>query len=309
MPPVLDWTARSPEIGRGRALARAALAGNPSDGYGGAVLAVTLPAWQARAVATRADALTVEPESDLVKSTVGRFARQLEPGALDTELGWETSIPPLVGLGGSSALVIAVLRALCQLCQLPLGPERLASLALRIETDELGLTAGPQDRVAQAYEGLRFMDFSVPTSHGLGRSQPLDPELLPPLLIAWRTETGAPSGDVHRALRERHRTGDAHVRRTMTALGLAAHRARAALVERDLAAFGRFMDETFDLRRAMLDLDPRSVEMIEVARHHGASANYAGSGGAIVAASPRLEILEEVEQALRGMGCETGRPL
>jgi glucuronokinase len=67
------------------------------------------------------------------------------------------------------------------------------------------------------------------------------------------------------------------------------------------------MDETFDLRRAMLRLDPRSVEMIEVARHHGASANYAGSGGAIVAASPRVEILDEVEQALWGMGCETGR--
>ena len=39
--------------GHGRALARAALAGNPSDGYGGAVLAVTLKSCCAEVYAVR----------------------------------------------------------------------------------------------------------------------------------------------------------------------------------------------------------------------------------------------------------------
>src|SRR5712691_4054905 len=107
MPPPPDWTARSPDIGRGCALARAALAGNPSDGYGGAVLAVTLSRWSAWAVAARADAPAVAPASALVEATVRRFARELRAEASTTTITWGTSIPPLVGLCGSSALVIA----------------------------------------------------------------------------------------------------------------------------------------------------------------------------------------------------------
>ena len=43
----------------GIALARAALAGNPSDGYGGAVLAVTLGDYEARAAAQRVEQVVV----------------------------------------------------------------------------------------------------------------------------------------------------------------------------------------------------------------------------------------------------------
>ena len=46
---------------RGSAPARAALAGNPSDGYGGAVLALALPAFEAGAVARSAPRLAIEP--------------------------------------------------------------------------------------------------------------------------------------------------------------------------------------------------------------------------------------------------------
>ena len=56
---------------------RAALAGNPSDGYGGAVLAVTLDelrrARRRRAAAPR---LEIWPPSELVAATVARFARE-----------------------------------------------------------------------------------------------------------------------------------------------------------------------------------------------------------------------------------------
>ena len=34
------------------------------------------------------------------------------------------------------------------------------SLALSVEREELGIAAGLQDRVVQAYQGLVFMDFS-----------------------------------------------------------------------------------------------------------------------------------------------------
>src|SRR5580693_3224924 len=95
--------------GVGVAFARAALAGNPSDGYGGAVLALTLPARRATARARRAGAPAIDPPSELVEATVARFAAEHVPAARETTaVRWETTIPRAVGLGGSSAIVVAV---------------------------------------------------------------------------------------------------------------------------------------------------------------------------------------------------------
>ncbi len=81
------------EIAGGEAHARAALAGNPSDGYGGAVLALTLGRLRAQAFAWPAPALEVSPDSELVRATVARFAREHEPAAARTAIEVSTSIP------------------------------------------------------------------------------------------------------------------------------------------------------------------------------------------------------------------------
>ena len=289
---------------QGAALARAALAGNPSDGYRGAVLAVTLPAWRAEAQALSAPSPRIEPANALVEATVARFAREREPAALGTSLRWSTSIPQRVGLGSSSALVIAVLRALCALHRVELDPSELAELALAVETDEMGIVAGLQDRVAQAYEGLTFMEFGAAAGNGqAGAYEQLDRGLLPPLVIAWRAEAAGHSGDIHARLRERFERGERAAREVMTALAKAARGAREALVQGDLERFGRCVDRTFDLRAELFALDELCVEMIEVARGCGASANYTGSGGAIVAVCRAESHADEVAGALGRVGC------
>jgi glucuronokinase len=294
----------SPERGRGVASARAALAGNPSDGYAGAVLAVTLPQWCAQAEAAMAPEVEIEPANALVEAAVRRFARELgTPGAA---VRWSTSIPQRVGLGSSSALVIAVIRSLGELHGVELPPDDLAALALAVEVEDMGIAAGLQDRVVQAYGGLVLMDFA-PGASG-GRHERLDAALLPPLVIAWRDDAAATSGDVHDSLRERHRRGDALVAETMAKLGEAAREAHDALVAGQLERFGCFVDRTFDLRRRMLELDPRCIEMVELARASGASANYTGSGGAIVAVCWDDRHREAVAEALRSADCEVALP-
>jgi glucuronokinase len=288
----------------GAALARAALAGNPSDGYGGAVLAVTLPRWRAYAEAASSPRLRVEPANDLVAATARRFARVLGSGGVHAAVRWRTSIPQRVGLASSSALVIAVLRALGELHGVGLEPGDLADLALAVETEDLGIVAGPQDRVAQAYEGLTFMDFAAAGNGPVGRYESLDTALLPPLLIAWRPATAAESGEVHRLLRDRHARGDAHVVETMTELATAARSARDAVVAGEFERFGRCVDRTFDLRRRLLTLDPQCVEMIDVARGCRAHANYTGSGGAIVAVCRDDQHLKKVADVLIAVGCQ-----
>lgn len=280
--------------------ARAALAGNPSDAYGGAVLAVTLDGLSAEAFASRAQTLAVEPASELVEATVRRFSFELDAAALPTAVQWRTSIPRGVGLGGSSAIVIAVLRALCALHRVALDPARMAELALAIETDDLGIAAGLQDRVAQAYGGLVFMEFGDG-----GAYEPLAPELLPPLVVAWLADAAQDSGDVHASLRTMLEAEDAIAVAGMKELAEIARAARAALIAGDYERLARTADESFEVRRRLLALDPRHVELVERVRELGAGANYTGSGGAVVAVCRDQAHAAAVARALAELGCGT----
>jgi glucuronokinase len=282
-------------MARGRAFARAALAGNPSDGYGGAVLAVCVPALAAHAEAAPAERSTSDPPSALVDAAVARFARG--PCAVR----WRTGVPREVGLAGSSAIVTATVRALCALHGHALHPDDLAEMVLAVEVEDLGIAAGPQDRYAQAHEGLVLMDFAGARP----RVEHLDAGLLPPLYLAWRTDAAQTSHAVHGGLRDRASEGV--VRSAMARLAGHARAARDALHAGDRTAFAAAVDGSYDERAALIELDGRHVAMIEAARGVGASANYAGSGGAIVGTVPQAGAAP-LEAALMPLGCDVIAP-
>ena len=78
-------------------------------------------------------------------------------------LSYDTNIPRQVGLAGSSAIVTSTLKCLMNFFNLTehdLPKPKRASLALDVETSELFIQAGLQDRVVQTYEGLVDMDFA-----------------------------------------------------------------------------------------------------------------------------------------------------
>ena len=91
-------------------------------------------------------------------------------------LEYESNIPQRLGLGGSSAIITASLRALLQYYDLEIPLPQQANLVLETETRELGVPAGLQDRVVQAYQGLVYMDFSrhLMESRGYGEYERLD---------------------------------------------------------------------------------------------------------------------------------------
>lgn len=287
----------APRLAQGRAYARAALAGNPSDGYGGAVLAVTLRDFAATAVAELADIPQVEGPRELMEAAVARFPVPAGVQPAPARITCATTIPRQVGLGGSSAIVIATLRALCELHGLAVAPDEMARAALAAETEELGLAAGPQDRFAQAHEGLVLMDFA-----GDARVEDLDPEVLPPLFVAYRAQGAAPSGVTHAALRRRSDADESRVNGAMAELGELAREGASRLRARQPAALGRLMDRSFDIRASLLDLAPSHVRMIEISRGHGASANYAGSGGAIIGTRPQGDAWLSLRAALAAEG-------
>jgi glucuronokinase len=267
-----------------KAFARAALAGNPSDGYGGRTVALCLADWCAQAeihpgggpAAARHDA-TLEP---LVKAALARIGRMTDSAEIPGTVSVRTSIPRQVGLGGSSAIVIAVMRAAAAAHGLELAPAVLAREALAAENEDLGIAAGPQDRVIQAHQGLLDMDFSNE------RVEPIDPALLPPLVLAHRVQPGRHSGDSHAELRAHLLSGEPGALAGIQELADCAARAARAVRAGDRDELARALDDSFDTRARIMDVDPEEAEGVWIARRHGAAVNYAGSGGAVVALPP-----------------------
>jgi glucuronokinase len=88
-----------------------------------------------------------------------------------------------------------------------------------------------------------------------------------------------------------------------------AERGRTALLERDGVTLARVIDANFDLRAKLYHIARENLEMIETARAQGASANFAGSGGAIVGTYDDESMYQRIEDAMRRIGVGVIKPV
>tara|TARA_B100000427_G_C15426818_1_gene558861 strand:- start:271 stop:1089 length:819 start_codon:yes stop_codon:yes gene_type:complete len=64
------------------------------------------------------------------------------------------------GLGGSSTLVVSIIKAYSLFFDLNLNKEEIASIAFKVEREDVGIIGGAQDQYAAAYGGFNFMYFN-----------------------------------------------------------------------------------------------------------------------------------------------------
>jgi glucuronokinase len=329
---------------RQRAYARAGLVGNPSDGYFGKTISVVVRNFCAEVSLYEWDQVEIVLSQDdksrfrsveelardvrlhgyyggirLIKATIKKFVEyccreKIRLHGQNFSIRYESNIPRQVGLAGSSAIIVATLRCLMQFYDVDIPREVQPSLVLSVETEELNIAAGLQDRVIQVYEGVVFMDFDRTRMHernGLkcGVYEPLDAALLPPLYLAYNADAGEPTEVVHNDLRGRYQRGEQAVIDAMARCAGLAAEARQAIVARDRQCLGTLMDANFDVRRSILRIPAGQSRMVDVARSVGATANFAGSGGAIIGTYPDEAALPRLEAAMAAIGCRVLRPL
>ena len=328
---------------RKRAYARAALIGNPSDGYNGKTISIIVRNFWAEIVLYEWDTVDIVLAGDdrarfssihdlardvtlhgyyggirLVKATIKRFADFCERRGLVLDdrkfsIRYQTNIPRQVGLAGSSAIIVATLRGLMEFYGVEIPQEVQPSLVLSVEREELGINGGLQDRVIQIYEGVVYMDFDsareqIRDGYKCYAYEPLDPGQLPPLFVAYDDSLSEPTEVFHNDIRGRYDRGEEQVVEAMKRCAEFAAQGREALLSGDAIRLGYLMEENFEVRRSIYQLPAWQVRMIEVARKCGAAANFAGSGGAIIGTYHDEVMFQELSAKLEAIGSRTLKP-
>jgi glucuronokinase len=299
---------------REKAYPRAALIGNPSDGYFGKTIALTFSNFCAEVDLYETPDLEILPNVRdqsvfgsisslaedvrlfgyyggirLLKAAVKRFhdyAREAGIRLHDRNftVRYRSTIPHLVGLAGSSAIITACFRALMRFYEVRIPKPVLANLVLSAELTELGIAAGLQDRVAQVYQGVVYMDFdkALMDRQGYGGYEYLDASMLPNLYIAYRANLSEVSDVAHKKLRFRFEQNDPVLLEAVRFWADLTVRFRKAMMDGDVALMHRLMDDNFNMRAKTYPISEGNLAMIRAARSVGASAKFSGSGGAII---------------------------
>jgi len=323
-----------------RSYPRAALLGNPSDGYYGRTIAFPFENFYAEVTLWETPELEILPaEYDsnvfnsiselandvrlygyyggirLLKAAVKKFYDYCTENGIKLNdanftIRYKSDIPYKLGLAGSSAIITACMKALMIFFGVEIPKPILANLILSVELNELGIGAGLQDRVVQSYESPVYMDFNkeLMDKQGYGDYRPLSSKLFRNIYIAYRTDLAEGSEVVHNNFRERYHFGDPAVLAAINEWANLTVKGLKALEDSDMAELSRLINRNFDIRRSVMNLSEKNIEMVETARSLGASAKFTGSGGAIIGTYVDDKMYNQLVKTLNGMNIHVLKP-
>jgi D-glycero-alpha-D-manno-heptose-7-phosphate kinase len=324
-------------ISRARAPLRLGLAGGGTDvspycdQFGGAVLNATIDKYayaileetldgriefvasdqgqrwvgEARSVLDTQGALTLHA------AVYNRVVRDFHGGQpLGLRLTTFCDVPAGSGLGSSSTLVVAMVKAFQEHLALPLGEYETADLAYRIERHDAGLNGGRQDQYAATFGGINFMEFHADDRiivNPLRVKNWILSELEVSMLLYFTGVSRESASIIEEQQRNVERKDLAAVE-AMHAVKQEAIVMKEALLKGDFELLGRSLRQSWEAKKRMAhnitnDLIDDVFQRAERAGARAAKVSGAGGGGfmmLLVDPPRRMEVI----RALRECGGE-----
>ncbi len=199
-----------------------------------------------------------------------------------------SEVPPGTGLGSSSTLTVAAVKAVSAARGQSLSKAQVAQLATRIELEKMGMPIGYQDQYASAFGGLNFMEFGPQAGQPQAprvtpiRTPPGTLETLQANLLLFFTGTARESSKILSRQREATQRSQADVVQALTTVRDMAYGLRDSLERGDLAGFGQWLHAGWEQKKRFASgvSNPEIDEAYALARAHGAlGGKIAGAGG------------------------------
>ena len=294
---------------RSKAPLRLGLAGGGTDvspycdQYGGAILNATLGMYaycfikptknniikissfdyEKTAEYTLADSLPIDGSLDLTKYIYNRLIKEFKPKIEAFELLTYSDAPYGSGLGGSSTLVVAIIKSFAEWWRLPLGEYDIAKLAYDIERNDAGLKGGRQDQFAATFGGFNFMEFYADRTivNPLRIKENILNELQLSLLLCFTGKSRDSANII--ALQTQNATNqDVDALAAMDEVKKDAFTMKEAILTGHLYKIAEIIDESWSNKKKMAGLITNSEieDLYEFAKVNGASAGkVSGAGG------------------------------
>ncbi len=250
-----------------------------------------IPRW---GIEQRLDFKAKRPQSFAKSMSRVLAALELEDRGMRIEVF--PNVPRAMGLGGSAALAVAVIRAVDLHFRLGLDDERINELAFECEKVAHGTPSGLDNTLATWGEFMLFRNGDKPRREVIEVSQPL------PIVIGMSGTESLTARTVAR-VREAWQKNPRLYDRIFDEIDTLAGHGLDALKSADYDTLGELMNVCQGLLNAMQVSSWELEELIQVARNHGAvgaKLTGGGGGGSIIALCP--DDSARVARAIREAG-------
>ena len=258
-----------------------------------------------RGVFDSGEQLEIDGKFDILKAVYNRLVKDYIKKPLAFTLTTYVDAPAGSGLGSSSTLVVAIVKAFQEWLNLPLGDYDLAQLAWSIEREDLKMAGGRQDQYAAAFGGFNFMEFKK------------DKVLVNPLrirndylnelelnILLYYTGTSRLSAEIIKSQAENAKNKNEKVIGAMHKIKQYSYDMKEALLTGNLCKMGELLNDSWKYKKQMSSSisNPVIDNIYETAIRAGASGGKisgAGGGGFFMFYCPnntRYKVIPELQK-------------
>lgn len=254
--------------------------------------------------------LPIDGNLDLHKGVYNRIVKDFNiNSALSFTVTTFSDAPPGSGLGSSSTMVVALLKAFVEWLSLPLGEYEIARLAYQIERQDLNLSGGKQDQYAATFGGFNFMEFFNDERIIVNplRVKRWIIDELEASMILYYTGASRSSAQIINEQKANASSGNAVAIEAMHKIKESAVEMKEAILKGDIKGFANILGASWQNKKKMANsISNDAIEQIfEIALKAGAytgKVSGAGGGGFIMFIVDPIKKVQVIEALNAGEG-------